>query len=261
MMIGDHDHRRHLTAAGYSPWLAVALGLLCACVVAILSYLVAVKPILAFDRFSFGWLVSTLGFAVVVENAAAYIWGPTSRAFPPILNGSSVHIGDAVLTEQQLLAIARRGRLHGRLRARAQAHAVRQARHGDRRGSRDGLGDRREHDGGRDRGLRDLRPLRGGRRRADRAQHLRQSLSRRHLRHLRLHRHDDRRRHREARGRDVRRPAARRAVRRRQCPDQLPGVGLVSVPRAGRHPDRDPAGLFSSGSCCTASGRRRLARR
>jgi len=94
-----------ISSAGYSPWLAVALGLLCAIAIAILSYLVAVKPILAFDRFSFGWLVSTLGFAVVVENAAAYIWGPTSRAFPPILNATSVHIADAVLTEQQGLAI------------------------------------------------------------------------------------------------------------------------------------------------------------
>jgi branched-chain amino acid transport system permease protein len=95
-----------LTAAGCSPWLAVVAGLLSACVVAILSYLLAVKPILAFDRFSFGWLVSTLGFAVVVENAAAYVWGPTSRAFPPILNATSVRISTAVLTEQQLLAIA-----------------------------------------------------------------------------------------------------------------------------------------------------------
>jgi len=80
--------------------------LLSACAVAILSYVLAVRPILAFDRFSFGWLVSTLGFAVVVENAAAYVWGPTSRAFPPILNATSVHISTAVLTEQQLLAIA-----------------------------------------------------------------------------------------------------------------------------------------------------------
>jgi branched-chain amino acid transport system permease protein len=95
-----------LAAADVSPWLAVAAGLASACLVAVLSYLVAVKPILAFDRFSFGWLVSTLGFAVVVENAAAYIWGPTSRAFPPILIKSSVHIGEAVLTEQQILAIA-----------------------------------------------------------------------------------------------------------------------------------------------------------
>jgi len=72
----------------------------------VLSYLLAVKPILAFDRFSFGWLVSTLGFAVAVENAAAYIWGPTSQAFPPILNNTSVPIGNAVLTAQQILAIA-----------------------------------------------------------------------------------------------------------------------------------------------------------
>lgn len=94
-----------LTAAQVSPWLAVIAGLIAACVIAILSYLIAVKPILAFDRFSFGWLVSTLGFAVAVENAAAYIWGPTSQAFPPILINISVHIGDAVLTAQQILAI------------------------------------------------------------------------------------------------------------------------------------------------------------
>lgn len=94
-----------LAAVGVSPWLAIVVGLLASCVVAVLSYLLAVKPILAFDRFSFGWLVSTLGFAVAVENAAAYIWGPTSQAFPPILNGISVHLGDSVLTAQQILAI------------------------------------------------------------------------------------------------------------------------------------------------------------
>ena len=55
----------------------MTVGLVSACVIAILSYLIAVKPILAFDRFSFGWLVSTLGFAVVVENGAAYIWACT----------------------------------------------------------------------------------------------------------------------------------------------------------------------------------------
>ncbi len=95
-----------LADADWSSWLAIPAGLAVACVVAILSYLIAVKPILAFDRFSFGWLVSTLGFAVVVENAAAYVWGPTSHAFPPLLIETSVHIGEAVLTEQQLLAIA-----------------------------------------------------------------------------------------------------------------------------------------------------------
>jgi branched-chain amino acid transport system permease protein len=94
-----------LTATDMSPWIAVCAGLACSCLIAVLSYLIAVKPILSFDRFSFGWLVSTLGFAVVVENAAAYIWGPTSQAFPPILNNTSVHIAGAVLTLQQILAI------------------------------------------------------------------------------------------------------------------------------------------------------------
>lgn len=94
-----------LAAAGIPAWIAVLAGLLVSVAVAILSYLLAVKPILAFDRFSFGWLVSTLGFAVALENAAAYIWGPTSRAFPPILNNTSIHIDDAVLTAQQILAI------------------------------------------------------------------------------------------------------------------------------------------------------------
>jgi branched-chain amino acid transport system permease protein len=94
-----------ITAAGFPSWLAIVLGILSSCVIAVLSYLIAVRPILAFDRFSFGWLVSTLGFAVMIENGAAYIWGPTSRAFPPMLNGISIHIFSAVLTGQQVLAI------------------------------------------------------------------------------------------------------------------------------------------------------------
>ncbi|WP_256750185.1 branched-chain amino acid ABC transporter permease [Mesorhizobium sp. Mes31] len=94
-----------LVSSGYSVWLAAAAGLASSCVIGILSYLIAVRPILLSNRFSFGWLVSTLGFAVIVENAAAYIWGPTSQAFPPILNNISVPIGSAVLTGQQLLSI------------------------------------------------------------------------------------------------------------------------------------------------------------
>lgn len=95
-----------ISTAGYSPWIAVAAGLVGSCVVGVLSYFVAVRPILMFDRFSFGWLVSTLGFALVIENATAYILGPESRPFPPLLNDVSVHIGDAVLTAQQILAVA-----------------------------------------------------------------------------------------------------------------------------------------------------------
>ena len=53
------------------------------------TYFVAVRPVLAFDRFSFAWLVSTLGVALILENVAALIWGPTSRSFPALLTGTS----------------------------------------------------------------------------------------------------------------------------------------------------------------------------
>lgn len=94
-----------MTSAGYPAWLGAVAGLAASCGIAVLAYLIAVRPILALNRFSFGWLVSTLGFAAMVENAAAYVWGPTSRPFPAFLNNQSLHIGPAVLTGQQLLAI------------------------------------------------------------------------------------------------------------------------------------------------------------
>ncbi len=91
--------------AGISPVAAVAFGILAAGGVGALTYVVAVRPVIAFDRFSLAWLVSTLGVALILQNLAAIIWGPTSRSFPALLNGTSVHIGGATLTLQEVLAI------------------------------------------------------------------------------------------------------------------------------------------------------------
>jgi branched-chain amino acid transport system permease protein len=91
--------------AGVSPVVAVICGILAAGAVGVATYLVAVRPVLAFDRFSFAWLVSTLGVALILQNLAAIIWGPTSRSFPTLLNGSSIHIGGATLTWQEVLTI------------------------------------------------------------------------------------------------------------------------------------------------------------
>jgi branched-chain amino acid transport system permease protein len=94
-----------LATAGVPPLLGAVIGVAGAAAFGVLLYAVAVRPVLAFDRFSFAWLVSTLGAATVLENIAAAIWGPTSRAFPAFLNGSSVHIGGATITVQQVLTI------------------------------------------------------------------------------------------------------------------------------------------------------------
>ncbi|WP_158816886.1 branched-chain amino acid ABC transporter permease [Methylocapsa sp. S129] len=94
-----------LSEAGFNPWLGVALGPLAACVLGVASYFIGVRPILKADRFSFGWMVSTLGFGLVVENAIAYAVGPRSRGFPPLLNDIPIRLGDAVITGQQILAL------------------------------------------------------------------------------------------------------------------------------------------------------------
>src|SRR6185437_1705061 len=72
---------------GTDQWLAAVVGIAAAAGVGAATYLVAVRPVLAFDRFSFAWLVSTLGVALILENGAALIWGPTSRSFPALLTG------------------------------------------------------------------------------------------------------------------------------------------------------------------------------
>ena len=94
-----------MSSAGIPVWVAMIAGLSASCILGVLSYLIAIRPILLINRFSFGWLVSTLGFAVIIENGAALIWGPTSQAFPQLLIGFRVPIGNAVLNGQQVLAI------------------------------------------------------------------------------------------------------------------------------------------------------------
>jgi branched-chain amino acid transport system permease protein len=91
------------TGAGWV--LTVAGGIGAAAVMGVVTYLVAVRPVLAFDRSSFAWLVSTLGVALILQNLAAIIWGPTSRSFPTLLYGHAVHIGGATLTMQEVAAI------------------------------------------------------------------------------------------------------------------------------------------------------------
>jgi branched-chain amino acid transport system permease protein len=94
-----------IARTGVSPVLAIAGGIAAAALAGVVTYLVAVRPVLSFSRFSFAWLVSTLGIALILQNVAAIVWGPTSRSFPKLLNGTGVHIGSATLTAQEIVTI------------------------------------------------------------------------------------------------------------------------------------------------------------
>lgn len=93
-------------AAGSVPiGFAIVLGIGASIVIGVLTYLVAVRPVIVFDRFSFAWLASTLGVALILENGAATIWGTSTKPFPALLNNHIVHLLGTTITTQQLLAI------------------------------------------------------------------------------------------------------------------------------------------------------------
>jgi len=94
-----------VSAAGLPTGLGIVAGLAVSTLLGGLIYVLAVRPVLAFDRFSFAWLVSTLGVATILEAGAALIWGPTSRSFPVMLNDQPVRLLGAIISLQQLLAI------------------------------------------------------------------------------------------------------------------------------------------------------------
>ncbi len=94
-----------LSQSGLPDWAAIVIGLIAASAAGVLIYFVAVRPVLRFDRFSFAWLVSTLGVAIVLQSAAAIIYGPTSQGFPKLLNRQDIRIGSASITWQELLAV------------------------------------------------------------------------------------------------------------------------------------------------------------
>jgi branched-chain amino acid transport system permease protein len=81
---------------------AIAVGLFASTAGGVLIYFLAVRPVLAFNRLSFAWLVSTLGVGIVLESAAALIWGTSSLSFPQMLNGKDVNILGSALTWQQI---------------------------------------------------------------------------------------------------------------------------------------------------------------
>jgi len=94
-----------VASGGAPPLLAVLVGVLASGLIGVVTYFVAVRPVLAVQKIGFAWLVSTLAVALLIQSFAALIWGPTSRAFPALLVNTTVSIGSADVSLQELLAI------------------------------------------------------------------------------------------------------------------------------------------------------------
>lgn len=90
---------------GVPIWVDILAGIATSTVGGVVVYFIAVRPVLRFNRFSFAWLVSTLGVGIILESLAALIWGTSSLPFPTLLNGRDVNVLGAQLTWQQIVSI------------------------------------------------------------------------------------------------------------------------------------------------------------
>lgn len=87
--------------------LAVVAGLAAAAIVAVVVDAVAVRPLSGTTGMSgYGWLVSTLGAAIVLQNLAGMIFGTSSQSFPTLLPAGDVTLLGVTVRAEQLSAIA-----------------------------------------------------------------------------------------------------------------------------------------------------------
>lgn len=91
--------------SGLPMGLAIVIGILGTTAAGVLTYVVAVHPVIARDRFSSAWLASTLGVALVLENAVSQFFGTNTRSYPPLLNNHVYKLGGSTVTLQQILSV------------------------------------------------------------------------------------------------------------------------------------------------------------
>ena len=76
----------------------IVLGLL-----GILLYYTAVRPFIGLPGLA--WVMSTIGFGIIIQNTALAIWGPSPMVLPSPLGESVIRIGGAGVLPQEVLVL------------------------------------------------------------------------------------------------------------------------------------------------------------
>jgi branched-chain amino acid transport system permease protein len=90
-----------VTLAHYGLALAASLAVLG--VLGVLLYLTAVRPF--FGSGGMAWVMSTIGFGIIVQNTALAIWGAGSVAMPSPLGDDVIRVGGAGIRAQEILVL------------------------------------------------------------------------------------------------------------------------------------------------------------
>lgn len=86
---------RYLVALGISIVVLGALG--------VLLYHAAVKPFVG--QGGLAWVMSTIGFGIIIQNTALAIWGPAPLVMPSPLGNDVIRIGGAGVLPQEILVL------------------------------------------------------------------------------------------------------------------------------------------------------------
>ncbi len=95
-----------LAAADVTLWryalaLLVAIALLS--LIGVLLYYTAVRPF--FGAGGMAWVMSTIGFGIILQNTALAVWGPGAMAMPSPLGDGVLRIGGAGIRPQEILVL------------------------------------------------------------------------------------------------------------------------------------------------------------
>ena len=72
-------------------------------VLGVILYFTAVRPF--FGSAGMSWVMSTIGFGIILQNSALAIWGPGSMSMPSPLGESVIRIGGAGIRPQEILVL------------------------------------------------------------------------------------------------------------------------------------------------------------
>ena len=90
-----------VTFFSYSVALLVSLAVLG--LLGVILYFTAVRPF--FGSAGMSWVMSTIGFGIILQNTALAIWGPGSMSMPSPLGESVIRIGGAGIRPQEILVL------------------------------------------------------------------------------------------------------------------------------------------------------------
>lgn len=106
LMLGTFVAYAVAVSHGMSPWVAIAVGAAVGCAVGALEERLAVRPLAGSGVH--GELVTTVGWATMMQGAVLLIWGSQPRAVPGVASGRVISLlgGRLTITDLVLIVIA-----------------------------------------------------------------------------------------------------------------------------------------------------------